>query len=297
MEWVIFALLSPAFVALTTVFYKFLMTKKFQGYFSMLSYLVFIDLIFCLILYLVNPISFLFPYVILATMVGLLPLLQFWFYSKALMVEEVSRITPLLQLIPIFVVLLSYFFLNENLVEQSCLGIAIMVIASVLISYKKTKTGSSISSALKFMIPCNLVASIDIILSKFLLGYLDYWSILFWYLLGSFCGVLLLLTFSKPRKEFVESVPVVGKRTFFVALVGECLYFLSQIFWLIAASLANVSSVSALAGLEPFYVFGFMLFLSLFLPKILKEDVRKDVIFLKILSIALMFIGTFLLAT
>jgi drug/metabolite transporter (DMT)-like permease len=211
------------------------------------------------------------------------------------MVEEVSRIAPLIQLVPIVVVFLSYFFLNESLGGQSYLGVALMVVASVLISYKKTETGSSISSALKFMMPYIFLASIDIILTKFLLYYLDYWSILFWTLCGSFCGVLLLLSFSKPRKEFVESVPAVGKRTFLVALVGEGLYFLSQIFWLIAASLGDVSLVSAIGGLEPFYVFGIMLFLSLFMPDILQEEISKEVISLKIVSIALMFAGTFLL--
>ncbi len=294
LDWLVFALLCPAFWGLNNVFYKFLMTKKFKSYFSMVSYLIFIDLIFAGIIYLINPVSFYYPYVLFAMGVGLMPLLAFWFYSKALMVEEISRITPLFQFIPIFVVFLSVVFLNEILTVQRYFGIAIIVMASILISYRESKSGKSISSAFKFMIPFSLVLSIHTVLNKYLLDYLDYWSVFFWHIIGSFCGVLLLLTFSKPRKEFSETVPIVGKRTFFVTFVGEGVYVLGTICWLIAASLGHVSLVSTFAGLQHFFVFIYMLLLSLFMPKILKEEISKKVIALKISAMALMLVGTLL---
>jgi len=296
MDWIVFALLCPAFWGLNNVFYKFLMTKKFRGYFSMLSFICLIDLILAVTVCLVNPVSFIFPYVLFAMAVGLMPLLAFWFYSKALMVEEISRITPLFQFIPIFVVLLSVLFLNEILNVQRYFGVAIIVIASILISYRNSKKGKSLSSALKFMIPFSLVLSIHAILEKFLLSYIDYWSVFFWNILGAFCGILVLLTFSKPRREFAETVPVVGKRTFLVVFVGEGVYFLGTICWLIAASMGYVSLVSAFAGLQHFFVFIYVLFSSLFVPKLLKEEISKGVIVLKISAIALMFAGTWLVA-
>ena len=170
-----FALLCPAFWGLNNVFYKFLMTKKFRGYFPMLSFMGLIDALLAVIICLVNPVSFVFPYVLFAMLVGLMPLLAFWFYSKALMVEEISRITPLFQFIPIFVVLLSVIFLNEILSVQRYFGVAIILIAAVLISYRNSKSGKYLSSALKFMIPFSLVLSVHAILEKFLLSYIDYW--------------------------------------------------------------------------------------------------------------------------
>ena len=146
MKWLVFALLCPAFWGLNNVFYKFLMTKKFRGYFPMLSFMVLADVILAVIICLINPATFIFPYVLFAMAVGLMPLLAFWFYSKALMVEEISRITPLFQFIPIFVVLLSVIFLNEILSVQRYFGVAIILIASVLISYRNSKSGNSLSS-------------------------------------------------------------------------------------------------------------------------------------------------------
>ena len=290
-----FALLCPAFWGLNNVFYKFLMTKKFRGYFSMLSFMGLVDVIFAVIVCLVNPVSFIFPTVLFAMAVGLMPLLAFWFYSKALMVEEISRITPLFQFIPIFVVLLSVIFLNEILSVQRYFGVAIILIASILISYRNSKSGKSLSSALKFMIPFSVVLAVHAILEKFLLSYIDYWSLFFWNILGAFCGILFLLTFSKLRKEFTEAVPAVGKRTFFVVVVGEGVYFLGTICWLIAASMGYVSLVSAFAGLQHFFVFIFVLLSSLFVPKLLKEEISRGVIALKVSAIALMFAGTWLI--
>jgi uncharacterized membrane protein len=294
MDWLVFALLCPAFWGLNNVFYKFLMTKKFRSYFSMLSFMGFIDFLFAVIIFLVTPTSFVFPYVFFAMGVGLFPLLGFWFYSKALMVEEISRITPLFQFIPIFVVLLSVIFLNEILSVQRYFGVAIIIIASILISYRNSKGGKSLSSALKFMIPFSLVLAVHAILEKFLLGYIDYWSLFFWNILGAFCGVLFLLTFSKPRREFAEAVSAVGKRAFFVVFVGEGVYFLGTICWLIAASMGYVSLVSALAGLQHFFVFIYVLLSSIFVPQHLKEEMTRGVIALKISAIALMFTGTWL---
>ena len=260
----------------------------------MLSFMGFIDFLFAVIICLVTPVSFVFPYVLFAVVVGLMPLLAFWFYSKALMVEEISRITPLFQFIPIFVVLLSVVFLNEILSAQRYLGVAIIVIASILISYRNSASGKSLSAALKFMIPFSVVLAVHSILEKFLLSHIDYWSVFFWNIMGSFLGVLFLMIFSKPRREFAEAVTSVGKRAFFVVLVGEGVYFLGTICWLIAASTGYVSLVSALAGLQHFFVFIFVLLSSLFVPHHLKEEMNTRVIVLKISAIALMFAGTWL---
>ena len=294
MDWLVFALLAPAFWGLNNIFNKFLMVKKFQGYFSFVSYLHFLDLFFAVIIYFVAPVSFSFPYAVFAMAVGLLPLLAFWFYTKALMVEEISRITPLFQFIPIFVVFLSAVFLDEILSVQKYFGIALVVVTSILISYRKSGNGNSLSSAFKLMIPFSLILSVYTILLKYLLGYLDYWSIFFWMIIGSFFGVLVLLSFPKPRREFVETVPAIGCRTFVVALAGESVYVLGLTCSLIATSLGYVSLVSALSGLQHFFVFVYMLVLSVFVPKILKEEIGREVVALKISAIALMFVGTWL---
>jgi uncharacterized membrane protein len=294
LAWLLFALLSPAFWAMNSVINKFLMTKKFQGFFSMLIYLNFVDLIFAGAVFVCVPVVFSFPYSLFAMIIGLMPLLAFWFYSKALMIEEVSRLAPLFQFIPIFVVFLSVVFLGEFLSAQKYLGIALVVLTSILISYKKSDDGHSLSSGFKFMVPFTAVIAVYTVLNKYLLGHLDYWSVFFWMMVGSWLAVMGMLIFNKPRKAFVESVSHLGIQTFIITLAGEGSYILGTVFSLIATSLGYVSLVSVLSGLQQVFVFIYTLLLSFFVPTILKEDISKKTIFLKIFAIALLFVGTWL---
>ncbi|MDG6221759.1 MAG: EamA family transporter [Candidatus Bathyarchaeota archaeon] len=294
MDWLLFALLAPAFMAMNIVINKFLVTKKFRGYFSMIIYLNFVDLIFAGSVYVFFPVSFSFPYAFFAMFTGILPVIGFWFYSKALMVEEASRLAPLFQFIPLFVALMSVLFLGEILSTQQYVGIGLIILTSILISYKKSENEHSLSSAFKLMIPFSAIIAVYSVLNKVLLGYFDFWSVFFWMMIGSWVGVLFLLLFSKPRKAFFESVSHLGARTFITTLAGEGSYILGTIFLLISSSLGYISLVSAIAGLQQFFVFIYMVLLSLFMPTILKEDISRNVLALKIFAIALMFVGTWM---
>ena len=293
MEWYIFALLAPAFWALNNVFIKFLITNKYKSYFPMIFTVISMDAIFAIAIAALTSISTIFPYSILAFLTGLMPLLAFWFYLNALIKEEVTRIITLFQLIPVFVALISLVFLNEILSAQKYVGIALIVTASILISYKKSGT-KSFSSALKFMIPFGIIIATYTVIDKILLGYLDFPSVFFWNIIGTFTGALFLLSLSNLRQELTRTLSTVGKKGVFTTFIGESLYVMGTICSLIALSLVDAPIASALFGLQPLFVFFYMLLLSLFLPKILNEPKTKPIILLKISAIALTFIGTWL---
>lgn len=291
MDWYVFALLAPAFWALNNVFIKFLITNKFKSYFPTIFTIISLDVVFATVVLVSDNVAYSFPYSLLALAVGLMPIFAFWFYSKALITEEVTRIVTLFQLIPVFVVFLSVIFLNEILGIQRYIGISLIVTASILISYKKTGK-KSFSGALKFMVPFGIIIAAYTILDKTLLGYLDYWSVFFWNVLGSFCGVLSLLALPKARTEIVKTLSGVGKRAVFTTFLGEGFYVIGTILSLIALSLIDASLASSFFGLQPFYVFFYTIILSLFLPRILKEETTKQILLLKAFAIVLMFIGT-----
>jgi uncharacterized membrane protein len=144
------------------------------------------------------------------------------------------------------------------------------------------------------MVPFTFILAVHSILEKLLLSHMDFWSVFFWNIAGAFSGMLLLMIFSRHRREFTETLHTAGKRGFIVMLLGEGVYFLGSISWLIAASTGYVSLVSAFAGLQHFFVFIYVLLSSVFLPQHLKEDLNKGVILLKASAIALMIAGTWL---
>ena len=288
----VFALLAPAFWALNNVFIKFLLTNKFKSYFPTIAIISTADTVFALTISAFTPIEVNFPFFLFAMLAGLLPLSGFWFYSKAMLIEDVSRVVTLFQLIPVFVVFLSVVFLNEVLGVQRYLGIGLVVVAATLISYKLG--GKAFSRAVRFMVPFALIIAIYTIVDKALLGYLDFWSLFFWNIFGTFLGAMSLLSRSKLRGVLAATIASVGKKVFVVTFVGEGMYVTGTLCSLVALSLVEAPLASAFFGLQPFYVFFYILFLSLFLPRILKEDISKTSISLKIAAIVLMFIGTWL---
>ncbi len=294
MEWYIFALLAPAFWAINNVFIKFLITNKFKSYFPLIFTVISCDSVFAGAVLVFGDVTYSFPYSLLALSAGLMPLTAFWFYSKALIKEEVSRIVTLFQLIPVFVVLFSVIFLNEILGIQRYLGIGLIVIASILISYKKAGK-KAFSGVLKFMLPFGILIALYTITDKTLLSYMDYWTVFFWNLLGTFIGALFMLGLPKLRKEIIQTISAVGRKAVLTTFAGEGLYVMGTICSLIALSLTDASLASSLFGLQPFYVFFYTTVLSLFLPKILKEKMSKETLLLKTSAIALMFIGTWLI--
>ncbi len=259
----------------------------------MIFTVILMDAILASIVPIFVPVSFSSPYSLLAFLVGLMPLTAFWFYSKALFAEEVSRVATLFQLIPVFVVSLSVVFLGEVLVTEKYFGIALIVAASMLISYKKS-ADKLFSNALKFMLPFGAIIATYTISDKMLLGYLDYWSLFFWNVLGTFCGASSLLFLPKLRYKITQVILTVGKKAIFTTFIGEGLYVIGTICSLRALSLVDASLASSLFGLQPFFVFFYTLVLSLFLPKILKEGTSKSTLLLKGCAIALMFMGAWL---
>lgn len=62
------------------------------------------------------------------------------------------------------------------------------------------------------------------------------------------------------------------------------------------ASASSVSLVIALQATQPFFLLLYAIILSLWFPKILKEEVNKGVLTNKLIAIALLAIGVFLVS-
>jgi hypothetical protein len=56
-----------------------------------------------------------------------------------------------------------------------------------------------------------------------------------------------------------------------------------------------VTLVNALASVQPFFVLAFAVALSIFYPKILKEEIGRSAVALKLIAIAMMFAGVILI--
>lgn len=92
---------------------------------------------------------------------------------------------------------------------------------------------------------------------------------------------------------FQKQMRVMSMHTFWIVVVNSLVNFSAEIFLFLAVSLGSVALVSAVNGIQPFIVLVYGLILTLFFPHIIKEDINKETIFIKIISAVILFIGIY----
>lgn len=251
--------------------------------------------IFAVIIFLYQKVQFVFPESLIAVVSGACWIGCVALYSKALIKEEVSRVISIFFTIPLFVAILAAIFLKEILTPMQYVGIVLLVASGILISYKKSK-GKFFIPSLKIILIAILLSSIYDIQKKYVLNVMNYWSLYFWNVVGINITALLLLFIPSIRRDFIKLVKTLKRTRLLYVLVGsETSAFFADISFNVATSMTYVSLVAAIGPLQPFFVLLFMVFISSFKPKILKEEINKKIILLKLISLILLFLGTWLI--
>jgi len=143
------------------------------------------------------------------------------------------------------------------------------------------------------MILSAIVLSVNSILIKHLLNFTDYWTIFAYERIGILIGAIPIIYLYMP--ELINTVKEYGKKVVIVLSSAEILNLLAVLFITIATSVGYVTLVNALSSVQPLFVLLFTVTLSIFYPSILKEEISKSAISLKLLAIVLMFIGAILI--
>jgi drug/metabolite transporter (DMT)-like permease len=152
-----------------------------------------------------------------------------------------------------------------------------------------------ISTTLLLILASDVVWAGYEVLTKYVLDTIDYPSYLFWNFIGIAILAFSLLCFPKIRGSFISDIQRVNKTVHFWRIINTSLNFFAIVFYYIAISGGLVSLVSTALTLEPFFVFLMTIPLSLYLPKILKEETEKRILTIKAIAIILILIGTWLI--
>lgn len=296
MSWVVFSLLMSMIGAVDSVMHKFYLEKIVK---SWLSYVILLHLVwslFAFIIFFTHPISFNIFYAVVALVSGIIEGFTTLLYFKALSMEEVSRVVPLDNLATIFVAVLAFFFLGEIFTVSKYVGIMFLVVGATTISLKKNGGKKLfLTPATLFIILECAIYGVSSTLSKFALLSIDFWSFFFWSSAGGLSVTFSTLAWKSVRKNFTELIKMKTKHLTIV-FISQMVLFVTTIFWLVAASLGPISLVVAMGTLSPFFVFLYTIILSIFIPKILEEEVSKSIVLVKLFSITLIVTGVWLVA-
>lgn len=293
MSWILFSILAATVWAIVNTVDKYVFTKWIRKPVIPLMILGLIGLVASFFVYLFHGFSYLSYFnIVLAFVTGILYVLSMLFYFKAVKIEEISRVVPLFYLTSLFVSILAAVFLGEIFTPVKYLGIFLLVIGAVSISSKNfIKFG--FGKAFWLMIAASLVLSVNVIITKYLLDFADFWTIFSYVRIGAFFALIPIFCFS--FKDLISTVREHGKKVIVVISLNEILNLVGVLLITIATAIGYVTLVNALSSVQPFFVLLFAVILSIFYPKILKEEIDKKTVLIKLIAITLMFVGVILI--
>ncbi len=302
-NWFFFAILAPILWSFINHIDKYLLNKfpsgkgvnaiiLFSTFFSALI-LPFIAIFFHQQIFSVSLSQF-----FLLIVTGFFGAAAFYFYLKAMDIEEASIVVALLQLTPVFAYFLSFFILNETLQSQQILYSLIILLGIIVISFEidienkfKIKTTS-----LLFAVLSSFLFALNDVCFKLATVPDNFWISTFWQYFGIFIfGSIFFISSKKSRDEFKNIVKNGSHKVLYLNVISESFYTLGNLANSFATLLAPVAIVSVVSSYQPLFVFLEGIMLTKFLPKLFNEKISYKHLLHKFISVGIIIIGTYLL--
>ena len=293
--WFLYVSSSVIIFGFTTIIDKLMLAKRLS---SFSYYVTFVPPAFvfsiCVLLFLPTNLFSIPPFIAFAA--GMISCGGYFLYAISIRKEEASRISALTSLSPAFVAVLAVFLVNEIFSAQSYVGIALMILGGALISYKRNNVKKLIPISLIFiLIAANLAYSLDQTFAKVSLDEISFWPFLMMFMFGRFVAVIPGFAINSARRKCFAEIGKLKRNFAFALAVGSISWTVAIVFFFYAASLGPITLVSTISIISPLFTLVFATLLSKHFPKILKEEIDRKTLALKLFAVLLIFIGTYLI--
>lgn len=224
----------------------------------------------------------------------------FWFY-KGLQVFEASRVVPAITgILPFFTFGITFILSRGEAIlgPKELIAFLFLILGSVLITYERKKDISLRCLGISILVAFFLALSF--VLTKYVYLAQTFWSGFIWIRLGGVLMALAFLPFLQNIKEMISQIrKKMPRTTVFLFVPNQALGASAVILqnWAIAlAPLAYIAVINALQGVQYVFLLIFAVIISLRFPKLLKEEISKEILFQKVASILLIIGGLVILA-
>ena len=303
MNWLVFAFLGTVFFSAAGILDKLLLSSYSYDSKTFIVCQILAQQIFTIPVIALVGVNFSYPQSLLALLFGCLQVLPSFFYMRAMQVEEVSKVTALEYIYPVFVFAGSVFLLGDVLEIKHCVGGLLLLTSSLLISYQGRGSignkglGSllAISPAIKPFVAYWIITAVYYISMKMLLTSIDAWHLYTWSSLGTLAAAVPIMAVSSTRHE-VAGFFTTGRHALGALMFEETFQFLGIIATIFAYSAGSASMVSSICALQPILTVGLILAIGFFIPKIaseIQERTDRRALIQKSLSFAVVLVGIY----
>lgn len=304
MTWLIFPFLGALLHGMTNFIDKYLIERYFNhdgenAIGSLILFSAFFAVVALPVIYFIEPAVLTLPLanVLMLLVNGIIGTVVIILYLYALNEDETSTIMTLTQTTPVFAYILGVIFLNELLTGRQIFAALLIITGAVLLSINWNERKIQISKkAFWFLISyAILYASTGILFKSAALGE-NFWISTFWNFVGLLLvGIVLFAAVKSYRRSFIKMLKTSGKNLLFVNSINETLNLAGNVLFMFSYLLVPVALVFVAESIQPAMVLIMGIILTIFFPKIIKEDIRKKTLLKKSFAIALIVVGIYFL--
>ena len=298
--WLLYAFSGPLLWAISTHIDKFLVDKYFRHSDTavLMVFTAFLGLVALPVIWLFEPKVLALPWLATGVMTvsGILYMGAMLFYLRAIQSEEASVVAPLFQANTLFTFVLGLIFLHELPRWQELLGAGLVVTGALGLSLDKNLHLHSFKLQLVLlMLAATFVLALSSVVFKFFAVQDEFWSTTFWTFVGEGLFGIAILLVPKYRRQFVTLFRRNPGAVIGVNAANELINLGGGLGVRYASLLAPVALVSAISATSTFFVFLFGILLTVFFPKIGREDLSARNVYQKAVGGLLIMAGVVLM--
>ena len=298
---IVLSLLAAIFYAATNHIDKYLISKvvKKADYRALIlvSSIIAGGIMTLIYLFICNfQLSFDIPSILLLLFNSILYTVANIFWFKALNRDNTTIIVIMLQLIPVFTLLLSPLILqNQHISVLQLIGGLLITLAAIILPYEPThkKFNPKKLLTLAIMTFVSLAYAAWSIIERYVNQDHDFNQTILWSNITLLLVGLFIFVFIKSyRKSFSKLFQTNKTKVISLNLINEILNSFGDVFSTLAGTLASVALVSFITqGIQPFMVMLMGLFITKLFPKIEKEKTTRTDIIKRTTTITMCLIG------
>lgn len=303
MEWFLYAIGAPFLWAIVNIADKFLVEDN-KDTDSPIGSLVLFSALAGVIVMVITPFftndifSLDLNDRIILLVTGVINILWIILYLYALDADEVSSVAPWFLTIPVFAYILGFFILGETITDIQIFGGLMILIGNMIFALDFRERGKYKIKwrTIYLMIPACILAALWGVLFKFVAQDAGFWEASFWEYAGLFLSGLFIFIFIKTyRNGFLHMLKNGGKKILTINFISESLTIVGNLLTNFALLLAPVTLIYLVSTFQPVFVLIFAVIVTIFFPKIFKEDISKETLVPKILALVIMVVGSYFL--
>jgi uncharacterized membrane protein len=277
MSWIFFAFSGPVLWAISVHLDKYLVERFFKES-NVAVLLVFTALAGVLLLpfiwyYEPSVMSPSAGSIALIIFAGILYMTALLLYLRALQSEEASVVSPFFQAGPLFGYVLAYLVLGETLTREQMAGGALIITGALIVSLRFGQSTKMFKMRLAaLMLACGFIMALASLIFKVFAIRVEFWTTTFWMFVGEGIFGVALLLIPAFRRQFMALVRANTAALLSINASNELINLGGGLGNRYALLFAPLSIVQAIGSTTTLFVFAFGLVLSIFFPRLGRED-------------------------